>query len=230
MTYDVDDAVLALASPAVSGRDLSYEVLRVMPVQGVAVSTLGDLLGSETVSASDPVAERLDELQFDLGEGPCWDALASGSPVLHPVLGADARAIWPAFGAAIAGEGLGGLFAFPLGVGPFRLGAIDLYCLEPCTLSVRQVGHGSALAQAVSRAVLRRALEPVLHQGPYSRRALHQATGMVLVQLDVPVDDARLVIQAHAFATGRDVLEVAQDVVRGDIRFRKEHGEIEEER
>ena len=48
-----------------------------LPVTGAAVSTLGDVLGSETLSASDAHAARLDEVQFDLGEGPCWDALRS---------------------------------------------------------------------------------------------------------------------------------------------------------
>ena len=52
---------------------------QVFPVTGSAVSTVGGFLGSETVAASDEYAARLDELQFDLGEGPCWDAVRSGA-------------------------------------------------------------------------------------------------------------------------------------------------------
>jgi hypothetical protein len=36
-----------------------------------------------------------------------------------------------------------------------------------------------------------------------SRREIHQATGMVLAQLNIAVDDAALLLRAHAFASGR---------------------------
>ena len=60
-------------------------------------------LVSETLSASDKQAARLDELQFDLGEGPCWDALRLVEPVLEPDLRNPVRS-WPAFTDAIRDE------------------------------------------------------------------------------------------------------------------------------
>ncbi len=64
------------------------------------------------------------------------------------------------------------------------------------------------MAQVVSRHVLRRALasigeDPEGGIGAYSRRLIHQASGVVLAQIDVSADDARLVIQGHAFAAGQ---------------------------
>lgn len=209
-------------------------MLRLIPVEGVAISTLGNVLGSETVSASDPRAQCIDEFQFDLGEGPCWDALSSNSPVLMNDAAARARATWPLFGEAIAAEGIGALFAFPLAIGPLRFGAIDLYSMAAQSLTGRQVGDVQIVAEHLSRAVLRRALQPILDDdnGPYSRRTLHQATGMVLVQLDIPAEDARLVIQAHAFASSRSVRETAQDVLDGRLRFHTDddgiHGHADE--
>ena len=52
---------------AKSGRapDYARPFVRVFAVNGAAVSTLGDVLGNQTVSASDEQAARLDELQFD---------------------------------------------------------------------------------------------------------------------------------------------------------------------
>lgn len=35
---------------------------------------------------TNPTAARIDEVQFDLGEGPCWNAVATGRPVLLPYL------------------------------------------------------------------------------------------------------------------------------------------------
>ncbi|WP_144713115.1 hypothetical protein [Curtobacterium pusillum] len=59
-----------------------------LPVDGVAISTLGAPFGSETVSASNAFAARLDEVQLDLGEGPIWQALRFRTVELQPELGA----------------------------------------------------------------------------------------------------------------------------------------------
>src|SRR4051794_29292306 len=79
----------------------SRPFLGLFPVSGAAVSTVGALLGNETISASDSLAARVDEIQFDLGEGPCWDAMNSARPVLEPDLRGNPRTVWPAFSRAI---------------------------------------------------------------------------------------------------------------------------------
>jgi hypothetical protein len=205
--------------------------LDLFPVSGAAVSTVGNLLGSETLSASDALAARLDELQFDLGEGPCWDALRSGRPVLEPdVRRAPPR--WPAFATASRDDGVRSIFAFPLAVGPLRIGAVDLYSLQPVELNRMQVRQADAMAGVVGRHVLRQALNDLGRDtadtgNAYSRRIVHQATGMVLAQLHLSPDDARLVIQGHAFATDRSMMDVAQDVIDGRIRFSNQDAGIE---
>src|SRR3954447_12620706 len=105
--------------------ELLGNFLRELPVSKTAVSTIGDLLGTETVAASDPTAARLDEIQFDLGEGPCWDAVRLRRPVLHPDLRTVNTALWPAFTQAVLAEDVRALFAFPLLVGPLQVGAVD---------------------------------------------------------------------------------------------------------
>jgi AmiR/NasT family two-component response regulator len=65
---------------------------------------------------------------------------------------------------------------------------------------------------------------------PYSRRIVHQATGIVLAQLDVSADDARLVIQSHAFANDRSMMDVSRDIVDGRLDLSLDHGRIEDSR
>lgn len=217
--------------------DLSQPFVDVFPVSGSAISTLGDLLGTETVFASDRRAARLDELQFDLGEGPCWDALSSASPVLEPDLRDEPRSAWPAFTAAALAEGVGSLFAFPMLVGSLRVGAVDMYSRHAMTLDRTQTRQAASLADLVGRHVLRRALvsaavdddEPAAER-PFSRRLIHQATGMVLAQLNISADDARLVIQGHAFATGRSMMQVADDIVSKRLDFSAEERGAEDAR
>jgi hypothetical protein len=215
-------AIARLTSGSGGPREFSAPFLDVLPVTGAAVSTLGDFLGSETLSATDDRAARLDELQFDLGEGPCWDALRLSRPVLEPDLN-DPTIVWPAFSPALREHQVSSIFAFPLVVGSLRIGAVDLYSLEPVTLRESQTRQATAMADVIGRKVLRNALATVdVEEQPvsaYSRRLIHQATGMVLAQLELSADDARLVIHGHAFAAGKTMKEVAQDVLDGRLSF-----------
>ena len=202
--------------------DLARPFLQFLPVSGASVSTFGSFLGAETISATDARAGRVDELQFDLGEGPCWDALVNRRPVLEPDLATKSNASWPAFLAAIHEEEIGAIFAFPLLFGPLEIGALDLYSVAPVSLSPEQQRQTLVLSAIVSRIILRHAIsgdELPDETTTFSRRLIHQATGMVLAQLGTTAEDAHLIIQARAFAENRPMREVAQDVIERRIRF-----------
>jgi hypothetical protein len=206
--------------------------LDVFPISGASVSTIGEVLGTETLAASDRQAARLDELQFDLGEGPCWDAMRSAQQVLAPDIRRADRSPWPALSKALQSEQVSSVFAFPLVVGPLRFGAIDLYSAEPFRLSGSQAEQAGAMATVVSRHVLQRAIASIGggYEEPgnaFSRRLIHQASGMVLAQIDVSADDARLVIQGQAFSAGRSMMQVAQDILDGRLRFTRTGSRIE---
>lgn len=220
-------AVTELSNALDAGTSLCRPFLSVLPVTGAAVSTLGAPFGSETVCASDPQAARLDELQFDLGEGPCWEALAGRRPSLNDHLERQA-ARWPLFAGAVADAPVGAMFAFPLALGSLNIGAVDLYAREPRSLTTAQVEDAQALAAICSRQVLRRALaaHPLTPLDTptegFSRREVHQATGMVLAQLGLSAADALLVINGYAFARGLTVREVAAEIVARRLDFAEE--------
>jgi GAF domain-containing protein len=228
-------AVEALSEPGRENSSLAEPLLDVLPVSGVSVSTLGELLGTETVSASDEQIARVDELQFDLGEGPCWDALAHRRPVIEPDLRGNPPRAWPAFTKAIADEAVAAIFAFPLVIGPLRVGAIDMYRREPGELSREHQDLSLQLAAIVGRRVLRDALlrtgrDELQAEGGFSRRIVHQAVGFVIAQLGVSAEDAELLIQGQAFAENRSMREVAEDIVGRRMRFSLEGDGIEETR
>jgi len=202
--------------------DLCQPFLSVLPVTGAAISVLNSEMGQFTVSYTDDTAEWLDELQFDLGEGPCWDALSSRAPVLRPRV-VEAGAEWPLFTNAVAGNrAVASMFAFPLALGTLEIGAVDLYTSTTIELDEAQVAKASDLATIATWQVLRTILstDAAILEGPVSsRREVHQATGMILVQLGTSAEDALLLLRAHAFATGRSVLDVATDVVDRRLDF-----------
>lgn len=232
----MDDAFAAamavLEADGAPGR-YSTSFLMTFPVDGASVSTLGDVLGTEIVSSTGPDAHRLDELQFDLGEGPCWDAIRLGEPIVEADLPGVGMRRWPAFAAAAVHKSqAASIFAFPVAVGPLRFGAVDLFTTSRLTLSPRQTRQATAMAKVIGRHLLREAVDRT-HEDDSSearrssRREVHQATGMVLAQLETTAEEALLLIQGHAFATGEPVAVVASEIVERRLHFRRVGGEIE---
>ena len=70
----------------------------------------------------------IEQLQYDLGEGPCVDAYQLDRPVLEPDLAEPAAPRWLAFAGPALAAGVRAVFGFPLHVGAVRLGALNLYC------------------------------------------------------------------------------------------------------
>ena len=221
------DAALALAHATEPESDLCGPFVAALGVSGAAVSTLGDPLGSETVCATDANMARLDEIQIDLGEGPCWEALLGRRPVIEPDVQNSTHTSWPLARAALHETGLGAVFAFPLVVAGINIGAIDLYSHLPAVMSEQQVHDATVLSVILARQVLRRSLlasedageDAGWITGDFSRREVHQATGMVVAQMHVTPADALLVLRGHAFATGRSVRDIANDVVARVLDF-----------
>jgi len=199
--------------------DLARPFTSFLPVSGASVSTFGTLLSAETVSATDERAGRIDELQFDLGEGPCWDALSTRRPILEPDVARSSE--WPVFTKALLDEEVGAIFAFPLALGPLEIGAVDLYSSRPISLTPAQQQQAVALSAIVSRILLRHAVADGAPSpsSTFSRRLIHQATGMVLAQLETTPEDAYLIIQARAFSDNRTMREIAEDIIDRRIAF-----------
>jgi hypothetical protein len=224
-------AAAAAKQAAPEGTDLCPPFLATLPVTSVGISTLGDPLGSMTVCASDAMAERVDEIQLDLGEGPCWQALETRRPVLEADLTATTTATWPVALEELLRAGVGALFSFPMRIGTIPVGAVDLTVGEERTLTRGQVQGAIELSTVAARRVLRDALLAAaadgradMEPGRYSRREVHQATGMVAAQLGVSVQDALLVLQAHAYATERTVRDVAADIIERRLDLARPYG------
>lgn len=218
-------SALTRLTTAAPGDDLCGPFVGAVGVSGAVISTLGQPLGSQTVCATSTIAARIDEIQIDLGEGPCWEALRTRVPVLEPDLQRSGGTGWPGAREALRALDIGALYAFPLFVGDLGVGSVDLYSQESRLLSQSAVEDVTVLAAIASRHLLRRALDDVdndeegIPEGPYSRREMHQASGMVAAQLTIGVDDALLVLRGHAFSSGRSVGEVAADVVARRLNF-----------
>jgi hypothetical protein len=178
-------------------------------------------------SATDGVSDDLVDLEFTVGEGPCHDAAVLDQPVLEPDLANPTPpGRWPAFAPAAARTQARAVFGFPVHVGAARLGAIGLYRDRPGALSDDQHADSLVIADMSARAVLAQqagaspgAVGADLASAASFQPVVHQATGMISVQLGIGVADALVRMRAYAFRADRPITDVAGAVVARQLRF-----------
>ena len=187
------------------------------------------------LSVTDPVSEQLAELQLLLGEGPSHDVMAAAAPVLAADLDDQESARrWPAFTAEARNSGALAVFAFPLMIGAIRSGVIGLYRSSPGPLSSPQLGDCLLLADTATVLLLESldggippadGIGPGMRPGGQSpdlavhRVEIDQATGMLTVQLGVPVTEAFIRLRAYAYGEDRRLADVASDIVARRLRL-----------
>jgi ANTAR domain len=206
-------------------------------VSGAWVTVTGDRDPDFLMCVTDPVGERLAELQLTLGEGPCHDVLASAAPVLAADLGDEASGRrWPGFAAPAGALGAGAVFAFPLSVGAIRTGVLGLYRDAPGPLPGAQLGDALLLADAATLLLLdgvqgggdgAAAAGGLPFNGQAPDLALHraeidQATGMLTIQLGVGIAEAFVRLRAHAYTSDRRLADVAGDIVGRRLRLHRD--------
>jgi hypothetical protein len=184
---------------------------------------------------TDPVCERLAELQLTLGEGPCHDVLASAAPVLAAGLGdAESSRRWPVFTPQAREGGAGAVFAFPLIVGAIRAGVLGLYRRSAGPLHDGQLGDLLVLADMATMLLLDSIgggaaadghVDGAWLDGQSPDLAIHraeidQATGMLTVQLGVTATEAFIRLRAYAYCEDRRLADVASDIVARRLRLR----------
>jgi len=195
-------------------------------VNAAAVAMVLDASPRETIYASDPGAAELEELTLTVGEGPGVDALADGPVLVADLTAGEYLARWPAFAPTAVGAGVRAVFALPLWIGAIRLGVLDLYRAEPGGLDAEQLADALMLADTMGALLLDQAGRDVARpEGSWPRHAgaqhpvVHQATGMVIVQLGVTAAVALIRLRAYAYAHDRRLRDVATDVVARRLRF-----------
>ncbi len=191
----------------------------------------GDVPGG-SVCTTDDVSALIEQLQYDLGEGPCVDAHQLERPVLEPDLADPTDPRWLAFAGPALEAGVRAVFGFPLRVGAVRLGALNLYRDRPGPLDGEQHADALVMADVAAEAVLLLQAEAPpgemaaeLEAGGDFQYVVHQAAGMVSVQLGVTVGQALVRLRAYAFGNGRPLPQVARDVVSRTLRFDAASGE-----
>lgn len=211
---DVDAARLGRVCAAVTG------------VTGAGLMLMEGDVSRGSVAATDEVSTLIEDTQFAVGEGPCIDAYLQDRPVLEPDLANPAVVRWVAFTPPVVAAGARSVFGFPLQFGAVRLGALNLYSNRPGSLTDDQHADAIVMADVAAQTLLIMQshakpgeLAAELEVGSQFQYVVHQASGMVAVQLGVSAAQALIRLRGYAFGNNRSLRDVAQDVVARRLRF-----------
>lgn len=121
------------------------------------------------------------------------------------------------------------MFAYPLALGTVHLGVLTGHRTTIGDLSGEQEADARALAQNLTLMLLDRAASPedptvwLTETSHLHRAEVHQATGMVAKQIRVSPAEALVRIRAHAFHTGRPLLETARAILARELLLTANH-------
>ncbi|MGZ7023829.1 MAG: diguanylate cyclase domain-containing protein, partial [Ilumatobacteraceae bacterium] len=131
---------------------LVLRIVDVLPITSAGVTLIAPGANPHYIAASNDSALRFEQLQSELGEGPCLAAYHSGEAVTAPDLADDDR--FPIFGPRAVAEGLMAVFTFPLRHGDERLGALDLYRATTGSLDAEEMRSAQTLADVATAYLL----------------------------------------------------------------------------
>lgn len=195
---------------------ICHAAREVTGVDGASITMDNSAPSRFTLCATDTRSDLLENLQDVLGEGPCRDAFDFGQP-MQTGLDRYAASRWPQF--IPAAEKIVGsdafLWAFPMHSAGDVVGTMNLYRLSQRPL-VESIDAMQFLADTLAATLVGdpAALAEIADANAWSSRAVvHQATGMLVAQLGVSVEDALAVLRSYAFANSAHLADVARAVV-----------------
>nr|WP_167108551.1 GAF and ANTAR domain-containing protein [Amycolatopsis granulosa] len=177
---------------------------------GVSLLDSGAL---RTVAPSSERVARLDELQHELGEGPCVDAVFAGTVYRTGDIRADDR--WPKFGAAAAELGISSMLAIRLFTGKTLLGALNLFSSEPDAFDESAVHVGSLFAAHAAVALAGSRAQEQLRSALETRDVISMAKGILMERHRVTDDQAFTLLVRASQNSNRKLHDVADWLVRG---------------
>jgi GAF domain-containing protein len=163
-------------------------------------------------AASSELAEHVDALQEETGQGPCLDAVYQEQTVRVPDMAHEDR--WPDFARRASDAGASSMLAFQLFVDGDNLGALNLYGRRPAAFDddSEHVGLMFASHAAVALAGLRK--QDQLNRALDTRDAIGMAKGILMERYRLDADRAFRVLVRTSQERQEKLREVADALIR----------------
>lgn len=153
-----------------------------------------------TLAASDETLREIDDLQFELRQGPCFDAMRQHDVITANDLSTDPR--WPQWGPLVSDRtGVRSSMSYRLFTTQRSLGALNMYAKQPSSFTHDDVLEGHVVATHAAVAVAGTLKEAQLTRALETRTVIGQATGILMERFGMDAESAfatmRRVSQTH---------------------------------
>ena len=212
---------LAGAARSMAGKSSTQEMLDeavlvavdIIPGCDLAGMSIVNPHGIDTPAGSGEALKRLDALQFELQEGPCFDALRMHVVVVSRDLATDER--WPTWGPRVAEEiGVHSIVSYRLFSGENSLGVMNLYSRTTDAFDAEDIENGGALAAHVAVALAEVQNVKQLETAIDTRTTIGQAEGILMERFDLQPAQAFDVLRRISQARNVKLNRVAEELVR----------------
>jgi GAF domain-containing protein len=185
---------------------------------GAGVSLINGSGLRHTTAASDAVVAAADALQYELGEGPCITAWASGETVRVEDLASDLR--WPRWAPSAADLGISSSVSCPLLSGDLALGAVKVYSdgghpFHDGTVRLAEIFAEQATLFVIHSQSREAAgtLSNRLQESLAQRDIISMAKGVLMARNGTGDDEALRVLISLSRQTGKPLARVAAELL-----------------
>jgi len=172
---------------------------------------------NRTAAASDDVARQIDEMEDELGEGPCIDAMDDDEPNQHLCTDLTTGSKWPALASRIRHEtGVKGMAGFRLRRDGEKVGALNVFSDTAGALTQHSLDQAlvlTAFASIAMSAVERGEEATTLRRGLESNREIGKAIGLLMAMHNISDDQAFEMLSKVSQEMNIKLAEVASQVV-----------------
>jgi GAF domain-containing protein len=167
----------------------------------------------DTPAASSEDLRKLDEWQYEIKQGPCFDALSGSETVTSLDLSGDRR--WPDWGPRVADElGFHSILSFSLFTAGKSQGALNLYSRDTAAFTHEDVDNGLALAAHIAVAFVATRSVDQISSALASRTIIGQATGMLMERFGIDSSTAFGVLVRVSQRSNTKIIDLATELVR----------------
>lgn len=199
-------------------RTVVHAAIQLIP--GVEEGSISVVLGRKNASSRAPsgdLPKLVDDLQTDLGEGPCLEAAYNEHTVRVPEMATEQR--WPRFAKGAAEAGVGSMLAFQLYVENDNLGALNLYSRQTNAFGDESEEIGTLVADHAAVAFAEAEEITNLHLAVSSRDRIGQAKGILMERYKIAEQQAFLILARASQTTNIKLIQVAEHLTEtGEIK------------
>ena len=226
-----ETALATAAAPGLEGPELlpvrlARACAEMLDVDAASLSLVDSRGERVPLGGSRDDADTAERLQFTCGAGPCMAAQETRQPVF--AVEEDLHRRWPAFADLLFVETpFRAVVALPLQPALAGPGAIDLFFEQSDAITDLDVFEALAVGELVTSALSDASVwstwtpaeGPAWLHGPAPQRraAVWEAMGKVGIDLEVGAATALDLMRSAAYATGRTVDDVAEDLLSGRL-------------